>query len=487
MGGKIRPRQLTFILHRFNLNSFLPRPSWVGPSYLGALLNAAETEGYSVFVVRAAEGYRATIQSSTADEVAATLPHASEAGGGGQRLGSAVSTQGLRPSIGASTFSSHSIKHTGQDDEEADIQAALRASMAGADLGSTDTGITRTGTTSSRMQSPVVAGQRRFRGGNSGEEDSFEDEEETDAHVDAIAPSRRRARGMGPGEGSSLVTSRGVGVPYILPTASGGRRRTSRLQVEEEEERIPSRTTQRALRRPSGSTQHPISIDDDDDDDIHNIGNSDIADDVDDFEELNMASSAPRSPFLHPALVNAAAAAGGSGNNTDDDFHSISSGDGILEESWIAADAAVLQRQALINDRSYDDEDAQLQAALEASMRDADNSNPPTADWISEEDSRAIQEAQMASWNSAPIVRQTSDQGATPADVAKIARMRAEAKQLAEDERLGITRMKEGDENGQSEKSKAATDSDDEDDEDSTPQMSPEEMRKARLARFAAQ
>jgi len=454
-------------------------------------LNAAETEGYSVFVVRAAAGYRATIQSSTADEVAATLPHASQAGGG-QRLGSAVSAQGLRPNIGASTYSSNSVKQITHDDEEADIQAALRASMAGADLGSTDAGISRTGTTSSRMQSPIVAGQRRFRGGNSGEEDSFEDEEETDAHVDAIAPSRRRARGMGPGEGSNLVTSRGMGVPYILPTASGGRRRTSRLHSEEEE-RILSRTAQRAPRRPSGSTQHPISIhdDDDDDDDIQNIARSDIADDVDDFEELHMASSAPRSPFLHPALVNAAAT-GGSGNNTDEDFHSISSGDGILEESWIAADAAALQRQALINDRSYDDEDAQLQAALEASMRDADNSIPPTADWISEEDSRAIQEAQMTSWNSAPIVRQSSDQGATPADVAKIARMRAEARQIADDERLGITRTKELDANGQSGKSKAAAaaaaESDnDEDDDDDAPQMSPEEMRKARLARFAAQ
>jgi ataxin-3 len=474
------------MLYRFNLNSFLPQPSWVGPSYLGALLNAAETEGYSVFVVRAAAEYRATLQNSTADDVAATLPHASEAGGGGQRLSSATSTQGLRPSIGTNTLSFNSIKHIGQDDEEADIQAALRASMAGADLGSTDTGISRTGATSSRMQSPVVAGQRRVRGGNSGEEDSFEDEEETDAHVDAIAPSRRRARGMGPGEGSSLVTSRGMGVPYILPTASGGRRRTSRLH-NEEEERTPSRTAQRALRRPSGSTQHPISIDDDDDDDdIQNVGNSDIADDVDDFEELNMASSAPRSPFLHPALVNAAAA-GGSGNNTDDDFHSISSGDGILEESWIAADAAVLQRQALINDRSYDDEDAQLQAALEASMRDADSSIPPTADWLSEEDSRAIQEAQMSSWNRPAIARQDTDQGVTPADVAKIAKMRAEAKQLAEDERLGITRVKEGDENGQSMKGKAAVESDDDEEEDSTPQMSPEEMRKARLARFAAQ
>jgi ataxin-3 len=439
-------------------------------------------------VVRAAPDFRATLQSSEADECAATLPHASEAGGGGeQRTSSATSTQGLRPSIATSTLSSSSTKHFGQDDEEADIQAALRASMAGADL-SGDTGIN---STSSRMQSPTVAGQRRFRGGNSGEEDSFEDEEETDAHVDAIAPSRRRARGLGPGEGSSLVTARGMGVPYILPTASGGRRRASRLQNDEEEPRMisSSRAAQRAMRRPSGSNQHPIAIDDDDDDDDL-LGNAD-SDDVDDFEEVNMAASAPRSPFLNPALN--AALVGGSGNNTDEDFHSISSGEGILEESWSAADAAVLQRQALISDRHYDDEDAQLQAALAASIRDAEGSSsgissvPPTADWISEEDSRAIQEAQLASWTSATIARQDSDQGPTPADVAKIARMRAEAKQKAEDERLGITRENaNGQSTAGSSKANQSADEDDDDDEESAPQMTPEEMRKARLARFSA-
>lgn len=474
-------------MYRYNLNSFLPQPSWVGPSYLGALLGAAETEGYSVFVVRAAPDFRATVQSSEADECASTLPHASEAGGGGgeQRSGSTASSQGLRPSITTNTLSTSSIKHIGQDDEEADIQAALRASMAGADL-SGDTGITAT---SSRMQSPIVAGQRRFRGGNSGEEDSFEDEEETDAHVDAIAPSRRRARGLGPGEGSSLVTARGMGVPYILPTASGGRRRASRLQNDEEEQRIPSsRAARRALRRPSGSTQHPIAVDDDDDDNLLDVADSD---DVDDFEEVNMAASAPRSPFLNPALN--ATVVGGSGDNTDEDFHSISSGEGILEESWIAADAAVLQRQALIHDRHYDDEDAQLQAALAASIQDTEGSSSvlgsvaPSADWISEEDSRAIQEAQMASWTSATMVRQESDQGPTPADVAKIAKMRAEAKQRAEDERLGINRE---DANGQlaagTSKVNLSDDEEEDDDEDSAPQMTAEEMRNARLARFAS-
>lgn len=459
------------------MNSFLEQPSWVGPSYLGALLDAAEREGYSVFVVRAAENSRAVFQSSVADECAATLPHASVEGNGGP-----VTEQGLRPKLAFTSSSTNTnVKHTGQDDEEADLQAALRASMAGADLGSSS----GTGASSSRVQSPTVVGQRRFRGGNSRQEDSFEeDEEETDAHVDAIAPSRRRARGLGPGEGSSLVTTRGMGVPYILPTASGGRRRASRLQNDEDERASSSRAA-RAFRRPSGSNQHPISVDDDDDSSSGRLNQEgEEIDDVDDFEELNMATSAPRSPFLNPALVNIE----GSGNNTDDDFHSISSGEGNLEESWIAADAAAIQRQALINDRSYDDEDAQLQAALAASMRESEgsggsNSIPTTADWISEEDSKAIREAQMASWTT--MARQGSDQGPTPADVAKIARMRAEARQKAEDERMGITSQKVGMDSS-TKTGHQQNDDENEDDEDTAPQMSPEEMRRARLARFGA-
>lgn len=397
---------------------------------------------------------------------------------GGQGLDSTLSTQGLRPSI-ASKSSSNSVglKHNGQEDEEADLQAALRASMAEADLGGGE------GSTSSRMQSPSVVGQRRFRGGNSGEENSMEDEEEeTDAHVDAIAPSRRRARGLGPGEGSNLVTSRGMGVPYVLPTASGARRRTSRVQTDEEERNTTTRRIQRALRRPSGSHQHPIALDDDDNDDevrsVTQMGDEEEEEDPG-FEELNMVTSAPRSPFLNPALVNA----GGSGNNSDDDFHSISSGEGgNLDESWVAADTTALRRQATMNDRSYDDEDAQLQAALAASIREAEGASssvPSTADWISEEDSKAIREAQMASWTT--MARQDSEKGPTPADVEKIARMRAEAKQKAEDERLGITR----DDAKKPELSTDGEDSEEEDDEeDSAPQMTADEMRKARLARF---
>jgi ataxin-3 len=197
-------------------------------------------------------------------------------------------------------------------------------------------------------------------------------------------------------------------------------------------------------------------------------------------------SAASRSPFLNPALMNAVA---GSGDNSEDDFHSISSGEGNLDNSWVAADAAALRRQALMNDRSYDDEDAQLQAALAASIQDAESGDaldsiPSTANWISEEDSRAIREAQAASWT-APIVRQDSnDTRPTPDDVARIARMRAEAKQKEEDERLGITRVETKEK--QRANANEEEEGEDSEDDDSEPQMTAEEMRKARLARFGA-
>jgi ataxin-3 len=38
------------------MNSFLPQPEWISPTYLRMVLEQAEKEGYSVFVVRKASG-----------------------------------------------------------------------------------------------------------------------------------------------------------------------------------------------------------------------------------------------------------------------------------------------------------------------------------------------------------------------------------------------------------------------------------------------
>lgn len=38
----------------YNLNSFLPTPEWISPTYLHMVITQAEAEGYSVFAVRKA-------------------------------------------------------------------------------------------------------------------------------------------------------------------------------------------------------------------------------------------------------------------------------------------------------------------------------------------------------------------------------------------------------------------------------------------------
>jgi Ataxin-3 len=536
----------------FNLNSFLEKPSWVGPSYLGALLNAAESEGYSVFVVAQDENARNDFHSSTADDCAATLPPADQAGAqGAANEITSTTTQGLKPKL-----SSPSASKSGLQDEEADLQAALRASLAEADAAAAAsasiTAPTLEQNPSSGMHSPTIAGHRRTRGGGIRDPDVMSassagndvDEEETDDQVDAIAPSRRRVRGLAPPLASALAASittpsasatasastSSRGSPYILPTASGGRRRASRQQGEDDE------LEQGGLRRnrasgSGGGTSHDtaIGIDDDDEGDqsvltarARRAGRSNapieiLDDDVeDDYEQMHAVGSTPRSPFLNPALVRS-----GGSTNSDDDFHSLSSGeeDADLGESWVQNDIDMIRRQTTMQDRAYDDEDAELQAALAASMRETGSASITealantiqqatnasanrgnfeddlaAASWINEEDSRAIREAQASF--STNLVRQASNgsnKSPPPADVEKIMRLRAEAKKKAEEEELMRSRgedatvLAENVAASSSTNKKSRSQAEEEDDEDSSddePQMSPEEMRKARLARF---
>lgn len=536
----------------FNLNSFLEKPSWVGPSYLGALLNAAESEGYSVFVAIQDENARNDFHSSTADDCAATLPPADQAGAqGAANEITSSSTQGLKPKIG-----SPSATGSGFQDEEADLQAALRASLAEADAAAASaiTAPALEQNPSSGMHSPTIAGHRRTRGGGIRDPDVMSassagndvDEEETDDQVDAIAPSRRRVRGLAPPLASALAASittpsasasasastSSRGSPYILPTASGGRRRASRQQGEDEEVGQGRLRRNRAGGSGNGTSHDTaIGIDDDDDEEgdqsiltarARRAGRASapieiLDDDVeDDYEQMHVVGSTPRSPFLNPALVRS-----GGSTNSDDDFHSLSSGeeDANLGESWVQNDIDMIRRQTTMRDRAYDDEDAELQAALAASMRETGTTSVTealanriqqtanttgkrgnfeddlaAASWINEEDSRAIREAQASF--STNLVRQASNdsnKSPPPADVEKIMRLRAEAKKKAEEEELmrlrgeDATVLAENVAASSSTNKQSRSQDEEEDDEDSSdeePQMSPEEMRKARLARF---
>ncbi|THH17732.1 hypothetical protein EW146_g3149 [Bondarzewia mesenterica] len=100
--------------HWFNLNSFLEKPEWVSKTYLGMVLQQAESEGYSVFVVAPTSATAPlSLPRCAADELAQTLPEPS----------SAASSSRL-----STTRTPHAPE--GLEHEDYDLQAALQASLA---------------------------------------------------------------------------------------------------------------------------------------------------------------------------------------------------------------------------------------------------------------------------------------------------------------------------------------------------------------------
>ncbi|KAI0266700.1 Josephin-domain-containing protein [Gloeopeniophorella convolvens] len=98
--------------HWFNLNSFLDQPEWVSKTYLGMVLQQAEAEGYSVFVVLPTDPDHPLPQSE-ADVVATTLPEPTSSSL--QHL-STARTPRAPP---------------GLENEDFELQAALQASLRG--------------------------------------------------------------------------------------------------------------------------------------------------------------------------------------------------------------------------------------------------------------------------------------------------------------------------------------------------------------------
>jgi ataxin-3 len=416
---------------RFNLNSHIDEPAWVGPSYLGALLDQVgatsmrafaseltpalqcETEGYSVFVVRAT-GTPNPLHTSPADELARTLPSAAAASSG------AVESS---PVLG------------NDSEEDADLQAALRASMAQTHIGGSaaeagpSAGSSRAAGGSASGSGRPPHGTRRARSVELGSDDELrgglgmgDSGPETDAHVDALAPSRQRARLL----------------PQSLPHASGARnrRRASRARQGRDEQSGASRET-------------AISLESDEDEGASQDG----------------TASAHRSPFLNPVL--AGAALDGIEDLDDDDdeiaFHS-------LENSDEERDAPVPSGPR--RDRTYDDEDADLQRALAASMRDAGGF---------EEDGFAFTGSSR---------QQQPERTPPPADVDRITKLRAEAKRQEAQAQEDADRKARGLPTRAEEERKAASgsgaeDSSDEEDEPAEV-LSPDEIRRRRLARFGA-
>ncbi|KAJ1304886.1 hypothetical protein OPQ81_006020 [Rhizoctonia solani] len=114
--------------HWFNLNSFLESPEWVGNTYLGMVLQQAEKEGYSVFVVRPLDSSNPEhmLPETEADLIAETLD-AGDFEGQVQR----ITTRRTQPgSSNATTGAGSSSLPTGFENEDMELQRALQASIA---------------------------------------------------------------------------------------------------------------------------------------------------------------------------------------------------------------------------------------------------------------------------------------------------------------------------------------------------------------------
>ncbi|KAH6914058.1 machado-joseph disease 1 [Coprinopsis sp. MPI-PUGE-AT-0042] len=108
--------------HWFNLNSFNTAPEWVSKTYLGMVLQQSEAEGYSVFaVVQVDPEAPLALPRVLADEIAATLPGPTSAA----PPSSAASKGRMSPSV------SHpeGLQVDNFEDEDWELQAALQASL----------------------------------------------------------------------------------------------------------------------------------------------------------------------------------------------------------------------------------------------------------------------------------------------------------------------------------------------------------------------
>lgn len=113
--------------HWFNLNSFLEVPEWISHTYLGMVLQQAEQEGYSVFAVCQLDpAGELTLARTDADALAGTLPQPTSAGT------SRLNTARTRQANAASGSGAGSVGRVeGTEDEDLMLQAALQASLMG--------------------------------------------------------------------------------------------------------------------------------------------------------------------------------------------------------------------------------------------------------------------------------------------------------------------------------------------------------------------
>ncbi|CCM05363.1 uncharacterized protein FIBRA_07578 [Fibroporia radiculosa] len=182
--------------HWFNLNSFLQAPEWISKLYLGMVLQQAEAEGYSVFaIVQENPNEPISLPRSQADDLAAAISEPSS------RPGAYLSTTRTPPPEGASR--APALAPEGFEDEDMELQAALQASLLSGTYGSAHS---FSHDPAPVIPPPIPSSTRPVAGGtptrrHAGhtppmfiEEDEDEDEDEEIVEVDPIAASMARNR-----------------------------------------------------------------------------------------------------------------------------------------------------------------------------------------------------------------------------------------------------------------------------------------------------
>ncbi|CAO1631944.1 unnamed protein product [Parajaminaea phylloscopi] len=446
----------------FNLNSFLEEPSWVGSGYLGALLHQAAREGYSVFVVRTTEeeGLQSQaivdqFRASSADEAASAA------------LKSAA-------------------RISGDSEEDEQLKLAIAASLAYGSTGLTPASTadvvassSSAATAADQPRPPLNEGKRR-RSRRQGDDDIHQ------AHDTSI---RARSR-------LDANTANLSGLSSAGRQTGQSRENAIALGDDDEADMAEDASLSRSPFLDPTLRSQLIEGDDEDDDDLEELPQALLSTPAMTSSGRHIPNAPQRRRLgdrNRPIELN---------DGDDDDDDSLAALD-MHEEELHRSFTAAAQAFSQLQDRDYDDEDAELQRALAASMQQGSPqglNGSSRDDWLAAEDpeQQARILAEIAGRASTQEDSGTLDRhyrSPTPADVGRIAKMREEAKQREKEAQERDERHARGEftpePQPETQRKQSSSDDDDDDDEeagdDSAADQKPlsaEELRRMRLARF---
>lgn len=478
----------------FNLNSFLPEPQPIGPLYLSELLRASEAERYTVFVVlpdspEAAHAFHRTEVDQFAD-LHEPAEGASSARGAPHQL--------------------TSIDLIGSEQDDVELQAALQASLADVQAGPLEPQLpSATSLPEAEAPSPPRQQRRRRRRNHRSSlepsSDRVGDDDVTATSSQPMAMGRRRssARQVFSVSSSDASASLGGSLSVHAARRAAGMDAGSVDMQDDQLADMLSSSARSPFAHPavrgtveggqSDSDVQPVDLNTAQVAASSSSGPSGSTSSGRRRQRQRRRERAERDRELDEQAAAQASAAGYDDVNLDDLEAEDDSFADLQHAMWdrAAAQFAAVDRgdepalgmgsfRSNTGDRACDDEDAALQAALAASMGDTSalerlRNEPAHTALVSQQDryssSRRGSEGRR-SGSPRPIENQA------PADVQRIARMRGEAAAAAQREVDGQAHVLVPEPDTMDAEEASQDSGADEED------VSPEEMRRRRLARF---